>query len=278
MRLGYLAGVTVVALGLLGGSARAATVSITITNLTSGIYFKELLVAVHDAGNNPFLSGSQATAGLEMLAECGAQATLVTELRKEIARLPSSPSGAGEAADDAEDTEDVEVEITDGEAAKVWGVDDYPALRLLTPGQSVTIGPLTLADAQLPLLSIAGRLMATNDGFAGLEAMAMPTAAGTYTFELLGFDAGTEPNTEVFGATDADCSTLDPDSLMPDLPGVVQGHNGEGVPTLRLDGAVHIHRGILGDNDPNGGLSDLDPSLHRWTNPVGRVELTVNED
>jgi hypothetical protein len=38
---------------------------------------------------------------------------------------------------------------------------------------------------------------------------------------------------------------------------------------------VHIHPGLLGDTDPNGGISDVDSRIHRWLNPVAALIVTV---
>ena len=43
------------------------------------------------------------------------------------------------------------------------------------------------------------------------------------------------------------------------------------------EGSVHVHRGIVGDTNPNGGISDLDSSVHRWLNPVARLTVIVPE-
>jgi hypothetical protein len=39
---------------------------------------------------------------------------------------------------------------------------------------------------------------------------------------------------------------------------------------------VHIHRGVLGDDDPSGGASDLDSTAHRWLNPVAKLVIEVH--
>ena len=39
---------------------------------------------------------------------------------------------------------------------------------------------------------------------------------------------------------------------------------------------IHVHRGVLGDTDAAGGNSDLDSRIHRWLNPVAKVELTIS--
>ena len=38
---------------------------------------------------------------------------------------------------------------------------------------------------------------------------------------------------------------------------------------------VHIHRRTIYDLDPEGGISDLDSSIHRWTNAVAVVIIQV---
>ncbi|MEW8048046.1 MAG: hypothetical protein AB2805_16295, partial [Candidatus Thiodiazotropha sp.] len=41
---------------------------------------------------------------------------------------------------------------------------------------------------------------------------------------------------------------------------------------------VHLHRGVIGDDDPLGGISDLDARVHTWQGPVARLVLRINED
>ena len=53
------------------------------------------------------------------------------------------------------------------------------------------------------------------------------------------------------------------------------GSGGTGV-NATSEGFVHIHRNVLGDADPTGGMSDIDSTVHRWLNPVVRVVVTVN--
>ena len=47
------------------------------------------------------------------------------------------------------------------------------------------------------------------------------------------------------------------------------GKGGTGIDAT-AEGFVHIHRGVIGDSDVNGGKSDLDAGRHRWLNPVAR--------
>jgi len=53
------------------------------------------------------------------------------------------------------------------------------------------------------------------------------------------------------------------------------GTGGSGVTTTESNQTVHIHPGVLGDTNPTGGPSDLDSTVHRWHNPVLKVEVTV---
>jgi hypothetical protein len=114
-------------------------------------------------------------------------------------------------------------------------------------------------------------LVPTNDGFVGLNAMHIPAAAGTYRYSLNAYDAGTEANDEIVNGGGA-----------PGVPGIpvdpggANGTGATGVTGTEANTNVHIHRGVLGDTDPNGGISDLDSRVHRWLNPVAELVITVH--
>jgi hypothetical protein len=38
---------------------------------------------------------------------------------------------------------------------------------------------------------------------------------------------------------------------------------------------VHIHRGVIGDDNPLGGPSDLDARVHTWQGPVAKLVIRV---
>ncbi len=113
-------------------------------------------------------------------------------------------------------------------------------------------------------------LLPTNDGFVGLDALKIPRTRGTHTYFLMGYDAGTEANDEIVNG-----------GGMPNTPGIPAdpgGHNGVGGSGASGDDnnhTVHVHRGILGDGDPNGGVSDLDHSVHRWMGPIAKVVIII---
>jgi len=108
-------------------------------------------------------------------------------------------------------------------------------------------------------LSLATMLICTNDGFTGLDGVNLP-AHGSVTYHSMGYDAGTEENTEESEHIVDPCSGLGP---VP-LAGDPNDPNG-GVTTDPLEAIAH-HPGISG-----GG--DLSASMHDWTNPVGEIEI-----
>lgn len=143
-----------------------------------------------------------------------------------------------------------------------------PAAGLMAAGSSVT-GVMMDSGSQTHL-SLVAMVLPTNDAFIGLDAWPIPTEAGTYTLYLNAYDAGTEANDEIINGAGAPGQPG-----IPAAPGGDGGSNGTGVADGSSNDKVHIHPGVLGDTDPNGGASDLDSRIHRWLNPVARVVVTV---
>jgi hypothetical protein len=144
-----------------------------------------------------------------------------------------------------------------------------PAGGLLAPGQTTT-AILDVGGRHASHLSVTAMLLPTNDGFVGLSALPIPREGGRYTYYLEGYDAGTEANDELItggGAVGAPGIPAD--------PGGNAGTGGTGATGPDHNPTVHVHRGILGDLDPTGGVSDLDSAVHRWNGPVARLILTV---
>jgi hypothetical protein len=148
-------------------------------------------------------------------------------------------------------------------------LDINPAGGRLAPGMTTTavLNPAPWQDR----LSVIAMLIPTNDGFVGLDSIQVPKVPGTYTYAVNGYDAGTEANSEV----------LDTSGCVPGMPGIpgdptgLAGTGGTGVATADYNTNIHIHPGVVGDLDPNGGPSDLDASVHDWNNPVGYITVTV---
>ena len=108
---------------------------------------------------------------------------------------------------------------------------------------------------------MAAMLICTNDGFTGIDTLALPES-GSQTVETNGYDAGTENNTEDFAHMVPPCQGL---------VGVSSGEEGTGTsdPALAEGGVVSPHAGIL------GGIDDLTVADHGWIDPVARVTISA---
>ncbi len=215
-------------------AANAADINVRIVNLTNGIYFTPFLVAVHPAGSSLFTTGQPASASLQMMAEGGSTAGLVTDMQALGATISDNPAGG-----------------------------------LLGPGSSTNVDLNTDGTSNV-MLSVVAMLLPTNDGFAALNAVEIPTSPGTYVYNLPAYDAGTEANDELITGGGAPGV-----AGIPVDPGANSGTGGTGVAMTDANTNVHIHRNVLGDMDNAAGISDLDNRIHRWLNPVVRVILTV---
>ena len=147
------------------------------------------------------------------------------------------------------------------------------ASGLLAPGKHFT-ATLDIDGTNYALLSIVGMILPSNDGFIGVSRWKIPGTPGTYTLSGLAYDAGTEANDELLGL---DNPGAPGNAGVPAAPGGSAGAGGTGAAGEDTNKTVHIHRGILGDTNPNGGISDLDSRVHRWLNPVAKITVTVSE-
>jgi hypothetical protein len=161
--------------------------------------------------------------------------------------------------------------ITDLETAGGEYVTN-PASGLLAPGASAE-AVIDRPSKKNRFLSIVGMLLPTNDGFVGLDGLRIPKRKGTYTYYLHGYDAGTEANDEIITGGGAPNTPG-----VPADPGANAGSGGTATVGPDHNQTVHLHRGIIGDNDPLGGASDLDARVHTWQGPVARLVLRVKED
>jgi len=141
-------------------STLAQDLSITVTNLTQGLYFTPILTSAHTSDSHIFMSGAAATAELQAMAEGGDISGLVSILSNAEANTNENPAGG-----------------------------------LLAPSMSTTY---TLTnDSANTHLSLVTMILPSNDGFVGLDSWEIPTEAGTYTINLNAYDAGTEANNEL---------------------------------------------------------------------------------
>ncbi|RJG47736.1 spondin domain-containing protein [Motilimonas pumila] len=145
-----------------------------------------------------------------------------------------------------------------------------PEGGLTLPGQGYQFSIDTM---DYEYLSLAAMLLPSNDGFVGLNSWKIPTKAGSYTIKLNGYDAGTELNDEIVNGGGAPGV-----AGIPAAPTGMQQTGAEMYPYLSETGYVHIHPGIVGDTDSQGGYSDLDSRVHRFLNPVANITITVKQD
>lgn len=197
-----------------GGSER--TYRVTVTNLTSGQPMTPFVVAAHSGTTDVFSSGSAASAGLQSIAENGGVPDLVAEL--------SANPQVGDIA-------------VAGSAPIAPGATVYAEITT-TPGARK--------------LSLAGMLICTNDGFAGIDSLQLNANGQTRVVYGFAYDAGTEINTE------------DYQDLVPPCDGL--GQTGMSNPALAENGVVLSHPGI------QGGAS-LSPAVHGWTGAVIKVKI-----
>ena len=153
-------------------------------------------------------------------------------------------------------------------SAEGANIVENPAAGLLAPGAN-TVTTLT-TDAEHDSLSLVAMILPTNDGFIALNNWKVPTKPGVYKVTLNAYDAGTEANDEIInggGAPDTAGIPADPEGNA--------GTDGTGIVGVQAEGFVHIHRGIVGDINSTGGVSDLDSTKHRWLNPIATAIVTV---
>ncbi|WP_448248666.1 spondin domain-containing protein [Thalassotalea agariperforans] len=235
MKLKSIFAVSTLAASLFSTSALAQDLEITVQNLTHGIYYTPLIIAAHDSSTSMYTLGEMASPELQAMAEGG-----------DISGLSSILNNAN--AD----------------------VVENPASGLLAPTMSTTAMLSTSTNNMY--LSLAGMMLPTNDGFVGLNSWKIPQEAGTYMFYLNAYDAGTEANDELLSATGGAPNNAG----MPNPPPLMNNNTGgTGVTTTEANAYVHVHRGNLGDDNPTGGKSDLDNTVHRWLNPVAKVTVVV---
>lgn len=214
--------------------ANATQFNVRIVNLTNGIWYTPFLVAAHPDGTSLFTTGQPASASLQAMAEGGDIAGLVADVQAIGATFAANPAGG-----------------------------------LLPPAMSTNVDLNTDGTANT-LLSVVAMLLPTNDAFAGLNSVSIPTDPGTYVFNLPAYDAGTEANDELITGGGAPGA-----AGIPADPGQLTGTGGTGAAGADANTNVHIHRNTLGDTDSVAGVSDLDSRVHRWLNPVVRVIVTV---
>lgn len=214
----------------------ATEYKVEIENLTTGVYFTPFLVAAHSDSVSLFKTGYPASNSLQVMAEGGNINALVDDVQSTGGRIVANPAGG-----------------------------------LLSPGVK-TVANLGALNPELTEVSIVAMLLPSNDGFAGLNSLTLPTENGVYSYDLVIYDSGTEGNDEIRGSG----APGQPGMPVPPPLDPMLGSNGLGVPNTSAEGFVSVHRGVLGDLDFEGGVSDIDAANQRWANPTVRVTIAVS--
>ena len=199
------------------------TYTVTIQNLTAGQPFTPPVVVTHSSGIRLFEPGQPASAEIQAIAENGNNDPLLALVGGSSAVFASTAGTA-------------------------------PVL----PGETATLSVNALPGS---LISTAMMLICTNDGFAGLDSVALP-ASGSQTIDADAYDAGTEINTEDFADIVPPCQSLV--GVMSDDEGTDASN-----PALAEGGVIAAHSGIQGG-------TDLTTADHGWTDPVARITVTVD--
>jgi hypothetical protein len=154
---------------------------------------------------------------------------------------------------------------------------------VLCPGESLTFSVTSAGTFQY--LSLAGMVFPTNDAFAGITGVALPTGYDPVTVLSSAYDSGSEENDELCGnipslivagfpfpGTTIGGATLAKGASCPDGSGA-QDFNSDPIDAsspdnnpLRAEGYVGIHPGIR-------GVGDLQPSVWGWLGPVLSVTI-----
>jgi hypothetical protein len=214
----------------------ANTFEVTFTDLTSGQPLTPAVAATHRGKNEVFRVGDVASFGLKEIAENGNNAPLLAQLGsdRDVSDVVEAPGGPL---------------VPAGRAGSAM-FDDTTTFTIT-------------ADRGARRLSLASMLGCTNDGFTGVNSLSLPTRVGhSVTVETLGYDAGTEANTEDFADIVPPCQ---------DLIGVTgEPGTGESDPALAQNDVIRHHTGIT-------GRRDLVPAIHGWdvNAPVARIMVTA---
>lgn len=207
-----------------------ASFEVSLVNLTAGQALSPMVALAHTDAFHLFTIGEAASVALEHLAEGGETAPLAALAGDAKSVLAVGIAGAG-----------------------------------LPPGPDAkAVVTLTVPLASVPglRLSMASMLGNTNDGFAGLAEQPLDTLAvgASTTLRLLGYDAGTELNTE-----SADS-----------VPGPATANGGgkrEAFNASRDDvvNTVRVHPGIVSRDD--GLATSALTQAQRWDNPVALLSV-----
>lgn len=196
-----------------------AVATITVTNLMKGQILTPAVFITHSAEAPAlFVPGQRASTELSSLAEEGDTSGLTNKFNAE------------------------------SEVLDVTRLNSF-----VRPTRTATVN--VKFDADHRLISSASMIEMTNDGFVSLLGAEVP-CSGTNTYLLVGWDAGSESNTELCSQIPAPCPT--PTRF---------GSCSVGSP----ERAVHVHSGIH-------GCGGFPPEIFDWRNPAARITIQASAD
>ena len=214
-----------------GGGGGTRTYEVTIKNLTASQPFSPGVVVTHTKKRSVFRVGESASEGIRLIAEDGVPSTAVTEL------------------DGAQGVHDV-VATSSPVGCNGCGAGPFPGPLPTTLTVEIT------ARGSAKRLSLAVMLICTNDGFTGLDGIKLPGGFKPETHLVVGYDAGTEANDELFTSIVDPCGGIGPVAVP-----------GDGLNTrTATSGVITSHPGIA-------GIGDLDPAVYGWGEPVAEITI-----
>lgn len=217
---------------LADGESETRTYEVTIRNRATSQPISPPVVVTHDRRVRLWRTGAAASDGLVAIAENG------------------DPSVAFAALDGASGVTDV-VNVGQPLTRKGTVAGDFT--------DTVTF---QIEGNRGDVLSLAGMLICTNDGFAGIDSVRLPNH-GSRTVNARAYDAGSEINSErSIDIVDA-CSALGPVVLDGD-------DNGNENDAVDASGVVRAHRGVVGESDLL--------VAHNWRRSILKVTIKVVED
>jgi hypothetical protein len=206
---------------------------VTVANLTGGQPFTPPAVALHSPEVEAFSVGEQASDAIQALAENGNLQPLASALQE-------------------------------SDAVGALATGDAPLVPQQDPGGTGNPYFTSLeleASESATHLTFLSMLIATNDGFTGLDTVELPEEPNaSETYYASAYDAGTERNTEQFS------------DMVPAARELIIGEGGaqtgttESNPDLAETDVIRPHPGIQ-------GTGDLSPQTYDWSGPVALVQV-----
>lgn len=214
---------------------------VTVTNLTRGQPFSPPVVATHRGVGDLWHVSEPASFDVKEIAENGNNSPLLDTLRQR--RLAGS--------------------IFDYQQLASTAMAPGPLVPTGRPGSAsfpATVKGRIRASRRENRISWVSMLVCTNDGLTGVDGERLPTKLRrSVTYKVNAFETQTERNTEDLADIMPPCQGLIGVRPADNAPGTAQSN-----PSLAESGAIIPHAGIVGN-------AELDPAVHGWGNPVGKI-------